>query len=77
MAYRVKGFLTLKQRNTLSQFIQAYSELIYNLGIESCTRELAEGVFLPWVALARYTLYIDECKILEKAIGSVETVRRT
>jgi len=68
MAYRVKGFLTQAERNCLVGYIRNYLILVSNDSLGEHLREMVRAVFCPWFILARFALYVDDCKIIDKII---------
>ena len=66
MAYRNKGFLTMKQRGSVVEFITDYYNFVSDANVSEALKVLAEAVFFPWVLMCYIALYMDEVKILEK-----------
>ena len=69
MAYRVKGYLTKKQRKDAEDLIRSYHSLLSSPSCPETLRTLVEGVLLPWVTLLGFALYVDNQMILNKIIS--------
>jgi hypothetical protein len=65
MAYRVKGFLSLKQREAAIQFIKNYSALISSKDTDLTTKEMVRVTMYLWVLLLRAALYEDNWEMVK------------
>jgi len=68
MAYRIKGILTLKQRNELTDYLESYQSLTSDESIPA-TAELLKEVLQPIAILCSVALYVDNIKIQEKVLS--------
>lgn len=71
MAYRIKGLYTKKERAVLGEVVRSYLALIRSPEVDAKIKQLFEAVSLPLVVMAVYALYLDDCKIFEKACGNL------
>lgn len=68
MAYRHKGFLTLKQRSSLLQLVHNYRSLAASPDTPF-TPELVEATIKPWSDWSRWLLSLDTSVMIKRAIG--------
>ena len=69
MAYRVKGYLTKKQREQIGDLITNYYRLVSGEETPQILRETVECVYRPFILLAQFALYADDVKIINKIIA--------
>lgn len=68
MAFRLKGFLTKKQRDVAAEFINNYHTLMASKDAGEATKAMVEATFWPWVLVMSWALYVDSTKMFEKII---------
>jgi len=64
-----RGILSSKERKGLVEYIEGYNALVKNPEIADPLRDMVIVVFSPWVTMARFALYVDSCKTIEKTIS--------
>lgn len=67
MAYRVKGFLSLKDKNTLESYMHNYEAALKSVETDT-QRILLEGFFKFFYNMCIYMLWVDNAKIIQKLI---------
>jgi len=68
MAYRVKGILTLSQRDACVAFVRNYHVALSSRDIGVGLKEAIEATMKPWAWLCLWALYIDTMQIIDKTI---------